>query len=67
MGVTSLAFGSLPRGKRPVSPASPLPSSADGFAIGARERFRSEPFGATPAMSVAATNTVDGSRGDRWA
>jgi hypothetical protein len=58
--VKSLAFGSLPRGKQPVSPASLLPSSAGDFATGVREWFHSEPLGAAPVMPVAATTNSTG-------
>ncbi len=57
----SLAFGSLPRGKRLVSPASPLPSSPAGFAGSVRDCLLSEPDGAAPAMSVAATKSPQAS------
>ena len=40
------------------APVSPLPSSADGFAVDVRDRLRSEPDGAAPAMSVAAAKTT---------
>jgi len=42
------------RGKRPVSPVDPLPSSAGGFATGVRDLAHGERFRAAPAMSVAA-------------
>jgi hypothetical protein len=47
----------MTRGKQPVSPVGPLPSSAAGFASGVRDWFHSKPAGAAPAMSVAAAKT----------
>ncbi len=47
----------MTRGKQPVSPVGPLPSSAAGFAIGARDCSHNEPCLAAPAMSVAAEET----------
>jgi hypothetical protein len=54
-----IEFGVNARGKRPVSPAIPLPSSADGSAIGGRDWCLGQPLGAAPAKSVAAAKIPD--------
>src|SRR2546425_167902 len=44
----------MTRGKRPVSPVGPLPSSAAGFAVGVCDLSHGTPLRAAPAMAVAA-------------
>jgi len=49
----------MTRGKRLVSPAAPLPSSAAGFAGTGRDHSLGKRFGAAPAMSVAAAEAAE--------
>jgi hypothetical protein len=48
----------MTRGKQPVSPAGPLPSSAAGEPAAFAISFADRRFCAAPAMSVAAAETV---------